>query len=57
MAEAVRQRANQRFTEAIERLHEVHFVNLILDAGTIHSLKSIACLITNPHAIEPPVFL
>jgi hypothetical protein len=57
MAEAVRQRADQRFAEAIERLRDVHFVNLIVDAGTVHSLKSIVCLVTNPHAIEPPVLL
>jgi hypothetical protein len=57
MAEAVQQRADQRFAEAIERLHEVHFVNLIVDPGTVHSLKSIVCLVTNPHAIEPPILL
>jgi hypothetical protein len=33
----------------------LHFVNLIVHAGTVHSLKSIVCLVTNPHAIEPPV--
>jgi hypothetical protein len=57
IAEAVRQRAYQRFAQAIARLRDVHSVNLIVDAGTFHSLKSIVCLVTNPHAIEPDVLL
>jgi hypothetical protein len=57
MAEAVRQRADHGFADAIERVREVHFVNQIVDAGTVPRLKSIVCPLTNPHAIERRVLL
>jgi hypothetical protein len=57
MTEAMRQRADQGFAEAIEPLRDVHCVNLMVDAGTVHCLKSIVDLVTNPHAIEPSLFL
>jgi hypothetical protein len=57
MAEALRQGADRRFTEAMERLGDVHFSNLIVDAGTFYHMKSIPCLLTNPHVAEQPVLL
>jgi hypothetical protein len=55
MAEAVRQIADQGFTEARDRLSDVNFVILIVDAGTFSHLESIPCLLTNPHPSEQPV--
>jgi hypothetical protein len=52
MAEAVCQGEDRRFTEAMYRLSDVHFVNLIVDAATIDQLMLIPCLVTNPHAAE-----
>jgi hypothetical protein len=49
MSEAVRQGADRRFTEAI--------VNLIVDGRTVCHLKSIPCIVTNPHASERPPLL
>jgi hypothetical protein len=57
MAEAIRQGADQRFAQAMEQLGDVHFVNLIVDAGTVDQLKSKPSLLSNPHASEQPVFL
>jgi hypothetical protein len=57
MAEAVHQASDRRFTESMDRVGEVHFVDLIVDAGTVSQLKSISCLLTNPQANKPPVLL
>jgi hypothetical protein len=53
ITDAVHQGAGGRFAEAIEQLSEVH---LTVDAGRVHHLKSIPCLLTNPHASKPPDF-
>jgi hypothetical protein len=36
-----------KFAEAMARLHEIRFFNLVVDAGTVHSLPTIARLLTN----------
>jgi hypothetical protein len=41
-----------RFQESITRLQELRFVNLIVDAGQIHQIKLIPCLLTNPYSQE-----
>jgi hypothetical protein len=38
----------------MDRLSDVHFINLIVDAGTVYQLKSSPCILTNPHASEQP---
>jgi hypothetical protein len=32
-------------------------VNLVVDAGTVHHMKTIPCLISNPYCPDPPVLL
>jgi hypothetical protein len=49
IAHEVVQRGDERFEKAIRKLRTIRFVNLVVDAGTVHSLKSIPCLLTNPH--------
>jgi hypothetical protein len=41
--------------QAMERLGDVRFVNLTVDAGTVYQLKSILCLLSNPPLSEQPV--
>jgi hypothetical protein len=41
MAEAIRERGDAKFAEAIAQLYEIRFTNLVMEAGTVHSLKSI----------------
>jgi hypothetical protein len=57
MVEAIRQGADQRFAQAMKRLGDVHFVNLIVDGGIVYQLKSIPCRLSNPHGSEQPVCL
>jgi hypothetical protein len=56
-AEALAENANPKFQIAIAQLQSIHFVNLIVDAGTIYHLKSIPCLLTNPRFPGPPLLL
>jgi hypothetical protein len=49
MTKAIRERGDAKFTEAMVYLSEVRFANLVVDAKTVHSLKTIACLLSNPH--------
>jgi hypothetical protein len=57
MTEAIRERGDAKFAEAIGQLSEVRFANFVVDAGTVHSLKTIVCLLTNPHyPIQPVLF-
>jgi hypothetical protein len=57
MTEAIRERGDTKFAEAIVRFSEVHFANHVVDAGTVHSLKMIICLLTNPrYPIQPVLF-
>jgi hypothetical protein len=55
MAEAIHERGDAKFAEAIVQLSEVSFANLVVDGGTVHSLKTIACLLTNPYYPSQPV--
>jgi hypothetical protein len=38
-------------------LEDFRFVNLVVDAGTVHQMKTIPCLISNPYCPDPPVLL
>jgi hypothetical protein len=49
MTEVIRERGDAKFAEAIVQLSEVRFANLVVDAGTMHTLKTIVCLLTNQH--------
>jgi hypothetical protein len=57
MAEALRQEADRRFTEAMDRLSGGHFVNLIVGAGIFYQPESIPLLLTNVHAFEQSLLL
>jgi hypothetical protein len=57
VAEAVHQNADLKFQAAIDKLADLHFVNLVLDSGTVFHLKTIPGLMSNPYCSEPPVLL
>jgi hypothetical protein len=48
VAQAVRRNADDRLQRAIAQLSELKFMNLAVDAGIVHSLKTIPCLLANP---------
>jgi hypothetical protein len=39
------------------QLHEIQFANLVVNGGIVHSLKTIVCLLTNPHYPIQPILL
>jgi hypothetical protein len=49
MTEAIRERGDAKFAEAMVQLSEVRFANFVVDAKIVHCLKIIACLLPNPH--------
>jgi hypothetical protein len=49
MAEAIRERGDAKSAEAMAQLHKIHFRNLVADAETVHTLKTMVCLLTDPH--------
>jgi hypothetical protein len=53
----IHKRGDDSLNKAMNALEDVHFVNLVLDSGTVYSLKSIPCLLTNPYHIESPILL
>jgi hypothetical protein len=56
MAEAIGSRGDVYFAKAMAQVHKSPFGNLIVDARTVHTLKTNRCLLTNPHyQIEPIV--
>jgi hypothetical protein len=57
VAEAVHQNADLRFQAAIDKLADLHFVNLVLDAGIVFHSKTRLCLMSNPYCSEPSVLL
>jgi hypothetical protein len=57
ITEAIRKRRAAKFAEAIVQLSKVRFANLVVDAGTVHSLKTIVCRLTNPHYPIQPLLL
>jgi hypothetical protein len=57
LANEVACKGDEAFGKAMQHLKSIQFVNLIVDAGTVHSLKSIPCLLTNPHYAGSPVLL
>jgi hypothetical protein len=57
IAEWLTKKGDELFTQAARRLRRIRFVNLVADAGTVHKLKSIPCLLSNPHCADPPVLL
>jgi hypothetical protein len=57
MAEAIRERGDAKFAEAMARLHEIRFANLVVDTGPVHSLQTIVSLLTNPHCPIQPIVL
>jgi hypothetical protein len=54
MAEAISERGGDaKFGEAMARLPEISFANFVVDAGIVHSLKTIVCFLTNSlHSIQ-----
>jgi hypothetical protein len=57
IASEVRAIGDTRFEASMIRLQELCFVNLIVDAGQIHQMKMIPCILTNPYCADPPVIL
>jgi hypothetical protein len=57
MTETIRERGDAKFAEAIVQPSEIRFANLVVDAGTVHSLKTIVRLLTDPHYPIQPVLL
>jgi hypothetical protein len=57
MAGAIRERRDGKFAEGMAQLHEIRFANLVVNAGTVHSLKTIVCFLTNPHYPIQPIVL
>jgi hypothetical protein len=57
IADAIRRNADRRLEQALECLSDFRFVNLVIDAGMVHHLKTIPCLLTNPFHLKSPVLL
>jgi hypothetical protein len=57
IADAILETSNRRLESAIDMLSRFRFVNLVVDAGTVHHLKTIPCLLANPHKLDSPVLL
>jgi hypothetical protein len=57
LTEQIRATGDAQFVQAITDLSEIRSANLVVDAGTAHALKSIVCVLTNPHYPIPPVLL
>lgn len=57
LTQAIRATGDAKFAEAMFELGEIRYANLVVDAGTAHSLKTIVCLLTNPHSAIAPVLL
>jgi hypothetical protein len=57
VAEGVHQNVDLKFHAAMDKLADLHFVNLVVDAGTVFHLKTIPCLMSNPDCSEPSVLL
>jgi hypothetical protein len=55
MTKAIHERGDVKLTQPMVQLSEVCFANLVVDAGTVHSLKTIVSLFTNPHCPIQPV--
>jgi hypothetical protein len=55
MTDAIRGTGETKSAQVMEKLQEIHFVNLMVDSGTVHSFKMIACLLTSPHLVILPV--
>jgi hypothetical protein len=57
VTDSIRRRADERFHEAIKALSQFRFVDLVVEAETVHLLKTIPCLLTNPHCLSSPRLL
>jgi hypothetical protein len=57
VSETVRKHAEVTFQAAMHRLEDFRFVNLGVNAGMVHHMKTIPCLISNPYYPDPPVLL
>jgi hypothetical protein len=50
-------RAEEKFKSFLNELVDVKFVNLVVDAGTVHQLRSIVCLLSSPYVSAQPILL
>jgi hypothetical protein len=57
VAGSIQRRADKRFQEAIKALSQFRCVNLVVDGGAVHHLKTIACFLTNTYHLSSPVLL
>jgi hypothetical protein len=57
MAEAIREWGSAKFAEGMGQLHQIRFAYLVLDAGTVDSLKNIVCLLKHLHYPIQPIRL
>jgi hypothetical protein len=57
MANAIPATGETKFAQAAEQQWAIRFVNLVIEPETVHSLKTILCLLTSSHSAIPPVLL
>jgi hypothetical protein len=57
IADAIRHSSDRHLELAFERLSEFGFANLVVDAGNVHHLRTIPCLLTNPYHMDEPALL
>jgi hypothetical protein len=57
LAHHIQMQSIESYRKALSNLQNYHFVNLIVDAGTVLKIKTIPCLLTNPFCDDPPVLL
>jgi hypothetical protein len=57
ITDSILERGGKICSQTMNRLLRIRFVNLVVDAGKVHTLKSVVCLLSNPHSVDPPVLL
>jgi hypothetical protein len=57
ISEELAANAEKKFRASLDELVDVKFVNIVVDAGMVHQLKTIVCLLSSPHVSAQPVLL
>jgi hypothetical protein len=57
MTQTIREGGDAQFGEAMVQFSEIRFANLVVDTGTVHSLKINVSLLTDSHYPIQPVVL
>jgi hypothetical protein len=49
------QLADQQFGASMAEFEDIHFVNVLVDSGTVHTLTLVHCVVLNPFLLPRPV--